>query len=565
MSTQPRRRWPAGLRLLLSGTVALIIVAVGGSAVVRAMSRDAVTESPAAAPLTYPARLADLAAPAGSPGPGGDPDHSTLVLYDEGGETPQLGHQYAIQAANLASRGGTWRMRPIARYRAGDLTKHEAIIYIGVDGRRPPRAFLTDVLRNSRVPVMWMGAGVEHLFEHDRSAARRYGWSPGGDDDNDVTGVTYRGQTLKRHVEENDPLVKISVAKGRTARVLGVAHHADGSTNPWAVRSRGLTFIGEIPFAYAEPGDRYLAAADLILRMVDTDAPERHRALIRLEDVGPNTDPDDIIAVADFLAGRHVPFALAVYPYYRDPHGSANNGTPTAYRLVDKPEVVDALRYATSRGGVIIMHGYTHQFEDLENPYTGTSGADYEFFVAHVDSGNNVQLDGPVPPDSRSWVSHRLAVGRAEFLRVGLADPAIFEFPHYTGSAASYRAVHDMFGVRYDQGSYFDGLCPRGSCKDETRPAGEIFQQFFPYPVRDVYGSVVIPENLLNVSEAYNNNPARTARDIVAAAEATTVVRDGVASTFYHPYLGIETLAEVVDGIKNLGYTFVSPYQIIHE
>jgi len=80
------------------------------------------------------------------------------------------------------------------------------------------------------------------------------------------------------------------------------------------------------------------------------------------------------------------------------------------------------------------------------------SAEDYEFYRAHLDEQNNVRLDGPVPEDSKAWVSQRLSAGRGEFARVGLPDPDIFEFPHYTASMAGYRAVQEMFGVRYDQG-----------------------------------------------------------------------------------------------------------------
>lgn len=54
-------------------------------------------------------------------------------------------------------------------------------------------------------------------------------------------------------------------------------------------------------------------------------------------------------------------------------------------------------------------------------------------------------------------------------------------------------------------------------------------------------------------------------QDVLAAAEAMTVVRDGVASCFYHPYLGVEKLAQIVDGIRALGYTFVSPEELIRQ
>jgi uncharacterized protein YdaL len=286
--------------------------------------------------------------------------------------------------------------------------------------------------------------------------------------------------------------------------------------------------------------------------------------LIRIEDVGPNTDPGQIRAIADLLSSRGVPFSLATYPYYRDPLGSAHNGTPASFRLVDAPALVDALQYARQHGATIIMHGYSHQYESARNPYDATSGSDFEFYAAHVDAENAVQLDGPVPADSRRWAADRLAVGRAEFVRVGLPDPGIFEFPHYTASAGSYAAVQDAFGVRYDQGTYFAGLCPAGACTTEEvpGPAG-LFQQYFPYPVRDVYGSVVIPENIGNVSEAFNTNAARTPQDIINAAQAMTVVHDGVASAFFHPFLPLPELQTIIEGVQAQGYHFVSPSDIL--
>jgi uncharacterized protein YdaL len=83
--------------------------------------------------------------------------------------------------------------------------------------------------------------------------------------------------------------------------------------------------------------------------------------------------------------------------------------------------------------------------------------------------------------------------------------------------------------------------------------------QFFPYPVRDVYGTAVVPENIGNVElDASNNNPPHLPADIVASAKRNLVVRDGTASFFYHPYLGTSYLKQTVDGIQGLGYTFVS-------
>lgn len=88
--------------------------------------------------------------------------------------------------------------------------------------------------------------------------------------------------------------------------------------------------------------------------------------------------------------------------------------------------------------------------------------------------------------------------------------------------------------------------------------------QFFPYPVRDVYGAVVVPENIGNVApEAFNQHDSRSAADMIADARANKVVRDSVASLFYHPFLGTAGLATLIDGISDLGYQFVSPAEIL--
>jgi len=562
------RRWPAGLRLLVFGAVVVLVVAFAATAIRHVMggppapaAADTPNESQAAAPMRSPAGLAKLAAAPGDPAPGGDPTRSTLVLYDEGG-TGSFGNETAIQVGNLVSHSSAWNLQPVREYRAGELGQYTGAIFVGVGGTSLPAAFLTDVSR-SRIPVLWMGQGIEQLFQTDPSARSRLGWSPDGNDPAAITSVQYKKQALPRNAEGDAATTRIAVHKPGTVRVRGMARHDDDSTTPWAVTSGSLTYINEVPFDYAEPGDRSLAAADLISNTARPGGPDRRRALIRIEDVGPNSDPADIRAISDYLAKQGVPFTLAVYPYYRDPQGAAHKGKRVSFRLVDRPEMVDALNYALHRGAVLAMHGLSHQFGDRGNPYRGTSADDYEFYRAHVDKADNVQLDGPVPQDSKAWAENRMQVGRAEFRRVGLPVPELFEFPHYTGSMASYRAANEVFGVRYDQGTYFAAMCPGGRCDKRPAKPGELFQQFFPYLVRDVYGSVVIPENLLNVSSSFNNNPPRSAQDVLDNAKAMSVVRDPVVSTYYHPFLGIDRLAQLVEGIKKLHYTFVSPYDLL--
>jgi uncharacterized protein YdaL len=369
-----------------------------------------------------------------------------------------------------------------------------------------------------------------------------------------VAEVRYRGTSLTRDVRNASGIMDTVITDPVAAVPVAQAVRPDGSTLPWGVRSGNFTYLGEIPLTYVTHDDRYLAFADLLLDALAPRTAERHRALVRIEDVGPDADPADLRAIADYLYGRRVPFTVGVYPRYRNPHGVENGGRAEDYTLRQRPAVVSALRYMQARGGTLLMHGYTHQYESAINPYDGVSGNDFEFYAAHVDANDSVIYDGPVAKDSAAWATSRMMAAAVEFSRAGLAVPKVFEFPHYAGSATDYRVAHSLFGNRYDRGLYFPGVLSGGAV-DHGRVTG----QFFPYPVRDVYGSAIVPENIGNVEpEGFNHHPARLPADLIASARRNLVVRDGVASFFYHPYLGTEYLRQTVEGVQRLGYRFVS-------
>ncbi|MGY1727085.1 DUF2334 domain-containing protein [Geodermatophilus sp. SYSU D01062] len=479
-----------------------------------------------------------------------------LVLYDSGGEWGWLGELYAQQTANLAGRFGSYHAQPVSSYQAGQMASYESVVYIGSTYDEPlPPAFLSDVLATKQ-QVLWMGFNIWQLFNASPTFVTDRGWNWVGYDFATVNQVRYKNQALERDGTNNQGgIMNVTITDPAKATALAQAVRSDGSTFPWATRSGNLTYIGEIPYAYQGMSDRYLAAADLFYDVLAPETGVRHRALVRIEDVGPDADPQELRAMANTLSNLRVPFSFGVFTRYEDPNGVYNNGTPRSIRLRDVPAVVDAIKYMISRGGTMIMHGYTHQFSPTPNPYSGASGDDFEFFLAHVDATDTVRLDGPVPGDGAAYVNSRVDAAAAEFRAVGLPVPTIFEFPHYAGSAADYRAIGQRFTTRYERTLYFGGLLTTGQ-PDYSRIHG----QFFPYPVTDIYGTRVLPENIGNYEpEAFNNHPARFPADIVASARANLVVRDGYASFFYHPYLGTAALREIVNGIKGLGYTFVAP------
>jgi hypothetical protein len=78
--------------------------------------------------------------------------------------------------------------------------------------------------------------------------------------------------------------------------VLALAKRSDGTTLPWAIRSGTLTYVGEIPFTYMIEEDRYLAFADLLFDALAPATPERHRVVVRLEDINPSNHAAQIQA-----------------------------------------------------------------------------------------------------------------------------------------------------------------------------------------------------------------------------------------------------------------------------
>jgi uncharacterized protein YdaL len=476
------------------------------------------------------------------------------VLYDDDAPDAWLGESYAVMAGHLSSHFGTWAARPVSGYVAGDMHGGwTAVIYVGSFYDAPlPNAFLDDVIAGD-VPVVWLGYNVWQLEVRDPTFSARHGFTTGNLESAPVATVRYKGRYLTRSIAAGGIL---GCFPEPWVTVVATAVRADGGELPWALRSGHLTYVAEIPFAYQTESDRYLAFADLLFDVLAPDTPERHRALVRIEDVTPVADPATLRALADVLYAACAPFSVAVVPVYADPLGVySGDGQPELVRLRDAPEVVDALEYMVARGGELVLHGYTHQHQSERNPYSGVSGDDFEFWMAHVDAENAVSFDGPIRDDTGDYAGQRVRLGLDELRAAGLPDPIAFEYPHYMGSATDSRAIAAVLPTAYHRGFYFPGTIS-GAEEDSLRPFGQIF----PYVVNDVYGWRVIPENLGNYQPiAYNAGvETRGVPDLVRNAEANLVVRDGFASLFFHPFFEPEVLASIVTGIQKLGYELVS-------
>ena len=484
---------------------------------------------------------------------------STLVLYDTTGPYGWLGELYATATVNLASHFGSWTAKPVSTYAAGEISAYTATVYIGSTYDEPlPQAFLDDVLTSTK-PIVWVFDNIWQLTNrwaalHPGGAfAGEYGWMWSGFDFSAVNAVTYKATTLRRDGSNAAGMMNYSAAD--PAAVLAYSVRTDGTTFPWAVRGKTLTYLSENPFVYTIEGDRELAFEDLLFDALAPETVERHRALVRLEDIDPTADPASLRAIADYLSSKGVPFSFGVIPVYTDPNGYYNGGVAEHIRLRDRPALVKALKYLQQKGGTLIQHGWTHQYSNVANPYDGVSGDDFEFYRVVENPDFTLSWVGPLTEDTAPrWTKDRVNAGIRELSAVNLTA-TMFETPHYSGSARTYAGIASLYSTRYERALYFRGVLSHGTV-DHSRLIG----QRFSYVVRDVYGTKVLPENLGCIeTEPFHQFPVRFPADIIDDAHRARVVRDGFASFYFHPFFDISLLRETVEGLQQAGYVFVSP------
>jgi uncharacterized protein YdaL len=435
-------------------------------------------------------------------------------------------------------------------------------VYIGTSFDEPlPTAFLDDALQGT-TPLLWMYHNIWQLTGHSATFENAYGWMWWRFDTSPVARVRYKGHAFTRYSANTSGIMEYRAVDPRKATVLADAVRSDGTTFPWAIRSRNLTYIGELPASYANETDRLIIFHDLLFDLLAPSTPARHRAMVRIEDVGPDSDPKTLRAMAGLLKARGIPFSVALYSHWKDPLHHRNYPAPVGADapLSHVPKVVSALNDMVASGGTLLMHGWTHQLKTITNPYTGASGDDFEFWTAHIDDQNYVIEDGPVPGDSREWARNRVVSAMNEFKNAHLPVPKIWVTPHYAASVLDYQGfLAARMKVRYERTQFYGGTL-NGGPVDQT----QVFGQYFPYVVTDVYGSRVLPENLGNYEPVEeNHNPPRLPADIIRAARLNLAVRDGFASFFFHWYYDLEVLGEIIDGILALGYTFVSPSSLL--
>jgi len=458
------------------------------------------------------------------------PPKRVLIVYEPGRTLDASAEGDALQLRQLLGHFAVdVTVISANAYKDGALDTYAVGFYVGFSAAyTPPAAFVDDVFKSSRTFV-WMNTGLDDLGR-GRDLAARYGFVYRGflkeSAYDAVTADENRFTRMEREINF------VHVVDPERAQVLATATTARRSTTPdtpYIVRSGSFWFVADSPLSYATEGDRYLLFADLLHDILGEQHPSSHTAIIRIEDTNPFSDPETLRAVADRLSGLGVPFLVGVTPFYVNP------ATGTRIAMSAKPDYVDALHYMTEHGGTVVLHGTTHQ-------YKGESASDYEYW--------DESADRPIPGETRASVERRMRDGLLECFRNSVY-PLLWETPHYAASKLDYSVFAEYFTTAIEQRLVAERLD---------------YSQYFPYVIqRDMYGETIYPENLGYVPlEGGERQQTAAVEKLLGFARANLVVRDGFASAFFHPFVPVARLDQLVRGLKELGYAFLDLRDVPH-
>ncbi len=494
------------------------------------------------------------------------------VYYDDVsfGPNRKYGPIYSRIMLNLLGHFDiTPRILPVSHYASGDIERFDDIFYVGTDPSSAiPKSFFSDVVTTFKT-VVWLGENLYNMPNAIEPAfQRKYGFwnygtllvgprTPTRSNPNFYDVVTYKGVDLPRDLRFDDTFSGVLVKDASRLHVWATVRNlTSGDSQPYILQSGNFWLVAGMPFNALEADRPYLAFCDILHDILGIEHGERHQAMIRLEDVHAKNPASSLRELNRFLKDRDIPYSLAVIPHYVDPAGRYNNGVRQELPIDGGGNAIPvrmALQQAVRDGAKIVMHGYTHQYDPPGSKSDTISAEGFEFW----DKAHELP---PAGETARSVLS-RLAHGIAELTNAGL-KPDYYEMPHYRASPLAYRLVPLAFARTYQRVAYYSTDLEDVARHPELGKAQ--LEQQYPYVIhRDYYGQYVIPEN---IGYLYYKDGQSSVADLLAKAHAMTVVRDGIASLFVHPYLfnsdlkdrAWKDLAAVIDGISAMGYRWTN-------
>ncbi len=416
--------------------------------------------------------------------------------------------------------------------KANEITNSSSythIVYIGEQKEEFPIE-TKQLLENFSGPVLVLGQNVEQL-------SNRFSFITLKADDIRVNKIEYPSHKLKNTLEEErliqsfdtNGTVLANAVSSNSKNPLIVQHETSYYVATPHLFDWMSHYVGEMLFSY----------------FGQKPTTNKVEAYLRLEDVHPAADINQLKEIAELLKEKKIPYMITVIPVYTDPE------TGKTLHLKDKPELVDLLRSMQDDGAAIIMHGYTHQFYDSETgegfefwdvktdqpirqpkhekPKTKDDFPNVEAYNAYVKKGEEFE---------EKYTTDHIEKGIQELVDAKLY-PVAFEAPHYTMSQKGYEILS----------RYFSTYVGQLQLSDTTWKS--MHSPFYTSTPSFLHGMKLMPETVGFIEEDKPQAIAKMKERTVSVAKLS----DGVIGAFYHPYLGVKPLKEVLkDSRKHSKY-----------
>lgn len=444
------------------------------------------------------------ATPSSVSGEGGIGRKKVLIIYDQ---RSYFGYKVDMITSlrelighfdlEVAEKDGTL-------YQEGELNKYDYLFVVGVEGRFDNQQLIAD-LRETEKTLCWLGAGVEVLIKENKKISLEYQGKK-----NDLVHITYKGEEFDLGAKREFLILNGPADKSRVYAWLD-----DGRRGyPYIVREKNFWYVSRL-----ETGTvLFYILADVLYDIFQQYNFEDNKVFIRIEDVHMFREPERLAAIGEYLHSKDIPFMVALIPAYVSVESSYVN------LLSSKKDFVEAIRYLQKLGGSIVLHGYTHQHEG-----TDTSGEGFEFW-----DGVN---DRPLAVDMEEWMHRRIGEALTECVKNGLY-PLAFEAPHYAVSQEGYKILKNYFSTYVGQ--------------VQTSDSGFTTTEY-PYQLYNTeLFHRLVPENLgfINPLDSF------TRHKIVENLRQVSIVRGYTAGVFYHPYIDLKYLQELVEELLREGVEF---------
>ncbi|UOQ48289.1 DUF2334 domain-containing protein [Gracilibacillus caseinilyticus] len=283
--------------------------------------------------------------------------------------------------------------------------------------------------------------------------------------------------------------------------------------------------------------------ADALHDYFDVDHHDGTQVMLRLEDVNPKLDADKVREIFTYLNEKDIPYLVSVTPVYKNPESEEE------IHLSENAKLVAVLQEMQQNGASIILHGYTDQYG------FGTTGDGFEFWdktnnhpvYFPSDSYETLQSkeDFTTPEAYQNYLTERKAFEEAyirEHIENGINElaannlyPVAFEAPHYAMSQNGYNVVSEYFNTYIGQVQLSD---------QDWRMMTDVPAVSEP---DFLYGMTLLPETIRYV----RYDQTDSLQDMEALMNEVSVVRDGVISGFYHPFLGVNGLKKLVTALES--------------